>query len=70
MRTAILGTALLLLAASAAEAATPRWKHVLEEDGISVSTRDVPGRGFPSFRGVGVVYGNIFECQVENLAGG
>jgi START domain len=61
MRTVIIGTALLLLAACAAEAAAPKWKHILREDGISVSTREVAGRSFPSFRGIGVVHANIFE---------
>lgn len=61
MRTVIIATAFLLLAASAAEAAAPKWKHILREDGVSVSTREVVGRSFPTFRGVGVVHANIFE---------
>jgi hypothetical protein len=60
MRTAILGIVVLLLTASVADAAA-KWQHVLREDGISVSTREVKGRGFPTFRGVGVVHANIFE---------
>jgi len=60
MRPAIVGIVTLLLAAATADAA-PGWNQILKEDGISISTREVPGRGFPTFRGVGVVYGNIFE---------
>jgi hypothetical protein len=37
------------------------WEVVGKKDGITVTTREVPGRDFPTFRGVGVVHGNLFD---------
>lgn len=51
---------LLLLLAVPANAA-PRWEHIATEDGIRVTSRDVPGRGFPTFRGRGLVKANIYQ---------
>jgi hypothetical protein len=61
MRTLIIGTVVLLLTAATARAAAPKWEHILREDGVTVTTREVSGRGFPTFRGVGVVHANLFE---------
>jgi hypothetical protein len=52
---------LLALLPGVDAAAKPGWKHVLREDGVTVSTREVPGRGFPTFRGVGVIHAGIFD---------
>jgi hypothetical protein len=55
---------LLQLAFPCAEVeAKPGWRRVVKEDGITVSVRDVPGRGFPTFRGVGLIYANIFDVM-------
>jgi hypothetical protein len=51
---------LLALAASRA-AAAPAWDIVAREDGVTVTRRDVPGRGFPTFRGVGVVEAPVWD---------
>lgn len=62
MRAVVFGPLIIILLLAASPAAgAPKWKKILREDGISVSTREVQGRGFPTFRGVGVVHGNIFE---------
>jgi len=54
--------ALLLVALLSSEvSARPGWKRVLTEDGVTVSTREVPGRGFPTFRGVGIIHASIFD---------
>ena len=37
------------------------WKRVLREDGIAVSARDVPGKPYLEFRGVGLVQANLFQ---------
>lgn len=37
------------------------WKRLLREDGINVSARDVPGKPYLEFRGVGVVNANLFQ---------
>jgi len=37
------------------------WRHVTTEDGVAVTSREVPGRGFPTFRGVGAVDASIFD---------
>lgn len=37
------------------------WRHVTSEDGVAVTAREVPGRGFPTFRGVGVIDASIWE---------
>ena len=39
----------------------PGWTLVTTEDGIEVTAREVPGRGFPTFRGVGVIYSDIYQ---------
>jgi hypothetical protein len=56
---------LLCLAASLAPARAgaqdPGWTNIAREDGIAVSMREEPGRDFPTFRGVGVVDGSIFD---------
>ena len=41
--------------------AAPGWKHVITEEGIRVTSREVPGRGFPTFRGRGVVKANLYQ---------
>jgi len=51
---------LFTLLAQPAQAA-PGWKHLTTEDGIRVTSRDVPGRGFPTFRGRGMVNENIYQ---------
>lgn len=58
------GLAGLLVIAALALPGTARassWQHVVTEDGITVTSREVPGRDFPTFRGVGVVHGSIYE---------
>lgn len=50
----------LVLGQAHASAATT-WKRVARENGITVTSREVPGRGFPTFRGVGVVHASIFH---------
>jgi hypothetical protein len=37
------------------------WEHVLSEDGIEVQKRENPERGFPTFRGIGVLESNVFQ---------
>lgn len=61
--TRMVGLALLALALplSGQAHAGSGWTHVTTEDGIQVSMRDVPGRGFPTFRGRGVVQVHIFQ---------
>ena len=57
-------SALLQLAIPRAEAESESgWRLIVKEDGVTVSARDVPGRGFPTFRGVGLVYANIFDVM-------
>ena len=52
----------LLLNLTAAPAlAAPAWEHITTEDGIRVTSREVPGRGFPTFRGRGMVNENIYQ---------
>lgn len=41
--------------------ASPGWREVTRDDGIVVTQREVPGRGFPTFRGVGEVKGNLYD---------
>ncbi|HEY3353254.1 MAG TPA: START domain-containing protein [Polyangia bacterium] len=53
---------LLLLAAVPARArADEPWERVLQEDGITVTKRDVPARGFPTFRAVGMIQAPLFD---------
>jgi len=54
-------TLLVAIFAASTAVAAPGWKRVLSEEGITVTSREVPGRGFPTFRGVGVVQANIFD---------
>ncbi len=42
-------------------AAAPRWEHVTTEEGIRVTSREVRGRDFPTFRGRGVVNENLYQ---------
>jgi hypothetical protein len=57
-------SAVLQLALPCAEVeAKGGWQRIVKEDGITVSTKDVPGRGFPTFRGVGLIYANIFDVM-------
>lgn len=44
-----------------ASAFAASWQPVTYEDGIAVYTKDVPGRGFPTFRGVGMIEADIFD---------
>lgn len=42
-------------------AAEPAWERVISADGIDVTMREVPGRGFPTYRGVGVIESNFWD---------
>jgi START domain len=53
--------ALTLAAAAPGAARAAGWTVVGQKDGITVTTREVAGRDFPTFRGVGVVHGNLFQ---------
>lgn len=53
--------ALTLVALPDAAGATGGWTVVGKKDGIIVTTREVNGRDFPTFRGVGVIQGNLFQ---------
>lgn len=59
--TIISAAALALIALPGDSRATPRWKRILVEDGVTVSTREVPGRSFPTFRGEGVIHAGIYD---------
>lgn len=54
-------TLLSVTGVSAALQAKPKWEHVTSKDGITVTMRDVPGRGFPTFRGVATINAYIFD---------
>lgn len=41
--------------------AAPGWKRITTEDGVTVTSRDVPGRGFPTFRGVGIIHADMYS---------
>lgn len=41
--------------------ASDDWRHLTTKDGIEVSEREVPGRAFPIFRGVGTVEANLYD---------
>lgn len=57
-------TALLLtVLTTAPAAAAPKWEHVTTEDGIRVTSREVKGRDFPTFRGRGMVNANIYQVM-------
>lgn len=49
----------LLLLASNAQA--QEWKVVRKENGITVSQKEVPGRGLPTFRGASTINANLYE---------
>ena len=51
----------LLITGIATAAAAKSWRVVTRTDGITVSVRDDPSGGFPTFKGVGVVYGSIYH---------
>ena len=52
---------LALMGHSPVALASPQWKWIARKEGIAVAERDVPGRGFPTFRGVGMVKASIFQ---------
>jgi len=62
--------ALTLAAASPGAAWAASWTVVGQKDGITVTTREVTGRDFPTFRGVGVVHGNLFQVLADADPGG
>jgi hypothetical protein len=37
------------------------WKQILKKDGVTISEREEPGRGFPTFRGVGEINASIYQ---------
>lgn len=39
------------------------WEQVASEEGITVYSKQAPGRGFPTFRGVGLVGADIFQVM-------
>jgi ribosome-associated toxin RatA of RatAB toxin-antitoxin module len=41
--------------------ASDDWRHLTAKDGIEVSEREVPGRAFPIFRGVGTIEANLYD---------
>ena len=53
--------ALTAVALPGTAGAASGWTVVGQEDGITVTTREVAGRDFPTFRGVGVVHANLFQ---------
>jgi hypothetical protein len=53
--------ALALAAAAGPAAAGQPWEYVLTRDGVVVHQRTVPGRGFPTFRGLGIVNSDMFQ---------
>lgn len=60
-RLLLLSLALALLLLTAPANAAPKWEHVTTEKGIRVWSLEVPGRGFPTFRGRGVINENIYQ---------
>jgi len=62
-RTPLALLALALLLGSGPALAQPRWQVVVREEGITVTKRDLPGRSFPIFRGVGEVEATIWEAM-------
>jgi hypothetical protein len=55
---------IVLLVSPVAATAGPgnsNWQYVTSADGIAVFAREVPGRGFPTFRGIGTVDSNVFD---------
>ncbi len=41
--------------------ASDDWRHLTTKDEIEVSEREVPGRAFPIFRGVGTIEANLYD---------
>lgn len=41
--------------------ANSRWRRIANEEGITVMEREVPGRGFPTFRGIGTIHASIYD---------
>jgi ribosome-associated toxin RatA of RatAB toxin-antitoxin module len=41
--------------------ASDEWRHLTTKDGIEVSEREVPGRAFPIFRGVGIIEAKLYD---------
>jgi len=39
----------------------PKWQSVTREEGVAVMMREVPGRGFPTFRGVALIQAHLFD---------
>lgn len=56
-----LGSILVAITCLPGHALAQRWEKVGDKDGITVTRREVPKRGFPTFRGRGVVKGSLFE---------
>jgi len=49
------------MALPAGRAGADDWKLVASQDGVVVTAREVPGRGFPTFRGLGLVEANLYQ---------
>ena len=58
---ALLPASLLLLFVAPAQADNPGWRHLYSKEGVRVEALDVPGRGLPQLRGVGVIPANLYE---------
>ncbi len=37
------------------------WKHVFTDEGITVTTREVPGRDLPTFRAIGIINADAYD---------
>lgn len=55
-----MATMLCLSPVSDAAQAGSKWEYITQKEGIIVSSRQVKGRDFPTFRGVGVVEADIY----------
>lgn len=53
----------LALVLGPAPAAAQKWEVVTREEGITITKRELPGRSFPIFRGVGDVDATIWEAM-------
>jgi hypothetical protein len=51
----------LALTATTAVASAQSWKRIAHDEGIVVSSREVEGRPFLEFRGVGLVHANLYQ---------
>lgn len=58
---ALLITCIVAPLALAGPASAASWKQLMREDGITVHSREVPGKPYLEFRGVGVVPANLFQ---------